>query len=127
MDNSGKPTAIARWVEMNPEARWTGYRISQLQVKWIPIHEILEKKENYSTAKYYNEVLGLAYDSGTKPITKFEIRECCNTQPNLMAPLKAHNHMPIFMGVDWGTGEIGFTVITIATCINGNMFKVLGL
>jgi hypothetical protein len=126
-DKSGRRTSIARWVNMNPGAAWTGYRISQLMVSWIGIDKILEKRDSYPTSKYYNEVLGLSYDSGSKPITKYELIQCCNDEPNRFDPLPQHKHMPIFIGVDWGTGTQGYTVITIATVVGGDKFKVLGI
>ena len=64
------------------------------------------KLEDYPTAKFYNEVLGLPYDSGVKPITEAQLRACC-TYGNIMEPPDPNKiRGPVFAGIDWGTGGV---------------------
>lgn len=123
----------ASWVSMNPKIReeisqpYEGFRIPQLMVPWITWEEILQKQKTYSRAKFYNEVLGLSYDSGTRPITRQDLIDNCD--PNLLLTDEAvaemhrrtgggHSSM-IFCGIDWGSGENTYTVLTLGTYING--------
>ena len=51
----------------------------QLMVPWLNWKkDILYNYENYSREKFYNEVLGISYDSGLRPLTTQQVRDCCN-------------------------------------------------
>lgn len=134
----GKPINVrhekAAWASNNPVTQYNqdqvafeGYRIPQIMVPWITDSEegwkdILLKREQYSRAKLYNEVLGLSYDSGTRPLKRNHIESCC--LPNLkMGELEenvARCGGLTFMGIDWGTGEnTSYTVVTIGGYIDG--------
>ena len=111
----------AQWASMNPNPRLTtpyiGYRIPQLIVSWIHWGDIISKYETYSRVKFYNEVLGRSYDSGTRPLTQQDVRDNCSDDLSMFAyesiPQKYSAH-PVFMGIDWGSGERdSFTVITL--------------
>jgi len=117
----------ARWVETNPgdpkrpETRpeFEGYRLCRLMVPWFwkdpgKWKEILEAYERYPTAQFMNEVLAVSYDSGTKPITRAElIRACDSKYTNDLAQVSelAKTH-PMYFGIDWGTGQKAYTVLT---------------
>lgn len=111
----------ATWASLNPhpavEKPYEGYRIPQLMVPWIDHDDILDKQRKYPRPKFYNEVLGRSFDSGTRPLTQQDVRDNCNSQlsmgPHLQIAKKyAHDH-PIFMGIDWGTGEGTFTSMVL--------------
>lgn len=98
-----------------------GYRISQLMVPWVDWTEVLISYEKSGRDKFYNEVLGISYDSGMRPLTRAQVQAC--SMPEIsMHNLKQYKVLsaaqPIFAGIDWGTGEHSYTVLTLATYIN---------
>lgn len=118
----------------HPKAQWAaqrqfddvkvpfeGYRISQLMVPWVDWNEILISYEKSGRDKFYNEVLGISYDSGMRPLTRAQVRACCNPDMSMMN-LGMYKQLsaaqPIFAGIDWGTGEHSYTVLTLSTYIN---------
>jgi hypothetical protein len=111
--------AQGKWqITGDPQAKFHGYRISQLMVPWMPWEEILDRLKRYPTDLFYNEVLGISYDSGRRPLTRQQIIRCC--KPDLGMSLhdlqnfcRTYKSSPLFMGVDWGTGEVSFTTIII--------------
>lgn len=128
---------MAQWASMNPDIRrpaadggmgdkaFEGFRIPQLMVPWLKWDEILVKQQTYPRGRFYNEVLGLSYDSGTRPLTQQDLVDNCNprllmTEEALYA-IRARLGMasPIFAGIDWGTGEGSFTVLTLAAYLDG--------
>lgn len=119
----------AQWASMNPEVRrkladpFEGFRIPQLMVPWLEWHEILDKQTKYPRQKFYNEVLGMSYDSGTRPLTRQDVIDNC--EPGmLMSPSHLRdtlNHIgqtsPVFAGIDWGTGEGSYSVLSLGAYI----------
>jgi len=117
---------------MHPEARWArmanpkidqpyeAFRIPQLMVPWIEWGDILDKMRKYSVAQFHNEVLGLSYDSGSRPLAQQDVIDNCNKDllmsPDRLLELKTRlAGVDVFFGIDWGTGENNsFTVINIA-------------
>lgn len=102
----------------DPDARWQGYRISQLMVPWMPWDEVLDRLHRYPTNIFYNEVLGLSYDSGTRPLSLTDLKRNSSshikmTMEDVMALKKKYPSIELFMGVDWGTGQESFTVAVI--------------
>lgn len=125
-DRCGKPIDArdpdAQWAALNPnpdvEKPYEGYRIPQLMVPWIEWSDILNKQRLYSRAKFYNEVLGRSYDSGTRPLTRRDIKRNCWDELSMLHYREAIQYCqqyPLFMGVDWGSGENTYTVM----CIGG--------
>jgi len=113
----------AQWASLNPKPRvekpFEGYRIPQLMVPWVEWDDILHKQRQYSRAKFYNEVLGLSYDSGTRPLTRQDVRDNCwsklSMQHYLEVAEKYSSGYPVFMGIDWSGGsENAFTVVCLA-------------
>lgn len=109
-----------QWVALNPKPRvekpFEGYRIPQLMVPWIEWDDIKDKQRKYSRAKFYNEVLGRSYDSGTRPLTRTDMMKNCRDDLSMafyMDHAKWSQQYPVFMGIDWGTGEGTYTVITL--------------
>lgn len=111
----------AQWAALNPhpkvEKPFEGFRIPQLMVPWIEWNDILHKHSNYPRAKLYNEVLGRSFDSGTRPLTRQDIMDNCNARLSMRhykrIARKYSGQIPIFMGIDWGTGEGAFTVVSM--------------
>lgn len=111
----------AQWARMVEEAPFESYRIPQLMVPWIPWDDILLNYERYSRDKFYNEVLGISYDSGLRPLTTEQIKTICNKDIHI---IDYENYrtlsfsQPIFGGIDWGTGEHSYTVLVLATYVD---------
>jgi hypothetical protein len=105
--------ADGKWHALSTKRDIMGFRISQLMVPWkytspVKWKELLWKMENWTRAQFYNECLGLAYDSATKPITKTEIMACCHsTQPLITHPSQMKAGQTLFAGIDWGEGTDG--------------------
>lgn len=112
----------AQWAAMNPHPMipepFEGYRIPQPITAWLSWPELLGKRTTYSKAQFYNEVLGLGYDSGDRPLTKSEIKACCRPDLTMYPPLSSRA-ADVFMGIDWGTGERAFTVMSMGKYVGG--------
>jgi len=110
---------------------WESYRIPQLMVPWKikNWYEVLYDYEHHSRSRFYNECLGISFESGLRPLTSSQIRECCVT-PDKYSMAKFEEYrprslaQPFFAGVDWGTGDNAYTILTIATYID-TKFRVL--
>lgn len=123
----------AQWASMNPGIReklgadgcYEGFRIPQLMVPWLTWDEIMVKYRTYSRSKFYNEVLGESYDSGTRPLTRQDLIDNCKTgllmNESTLRRIRASlgDGSPIFAGIDWGTGEGSYTVLTLGAYIDG--------
>ena len=129
----------AQWASLNPQTEhnqdkvtFEGYRIPQLMVPWIIMTEegwaeILRKQEHYPRQKFFNEVLGTSYDSGTRPITRGQLKACC--KPSIsMADVEYFKRFAqttdVFAGIDWGTGENTFTVLTLGAYLGSGNFSI---
>jgi hypothetical protein len=142
-DRCGSPInpyhPMAQWSSMNPQTEqnrekvtFEGYRIPQLMVPWIINDEdgwgeILQKQERYSRQKFYNEVLGISYDSGTRPITRGQLKACCRENVRLgdIEQFKRFAQgTDVFAGIDWGTGEGTFTVISLGAYLGTGNFTI---
>jgi len=111
----------AQWAfqtKWDPAAtQFKGYRIPQLMVPWKPWSEILYNYRSYPRAQFYNEILGLSYDSGTRPLNIGQVKNECNPRVS-MHPSEldkyrklSYSH-PIFMGVDWGCHDEETRILT---------------
>jgi hypothetical protein len=125
--------ASAQWASMrspswlrNPPVAipFEGYRIPQVIAPWVEWPGIMDKKKRYTVAQFYNEVLGLGYDSGTKPMTEETLKANCIPGRPMSAVHKFTRRGPVYMGVDWGTAENSYTVMCIGTYI-GSRFTYL--
>lgn len=129
---------MADWVSMNPgilkdthiAKPFEGFRIPQLMVPWIGIEDILQKQKTYSRGKFYNEVLGLSYDSGTRPLTRQDVIDNCDERleitPQYLSRIKATigDAYPVYAGIDWGTGENTYTVLSLGTYLGDGRFTI---
>jgi hypothetical protein len=117
----------AQWVRTGREDKeWQGFRLPQPIVVYAfkdkqevfdrMWRELLNKKNRYSRGKLMNEVMARSYDSGTKPVTFDEVRRCSLPDIKLMrwedvgADIRSTH---TWGGVDYGTGDVSFTVCTI--------------
>lgn len=113
-----------QWVRMNSRGTWEGFSIPQLMVPWLTYNEIKSKLKDYSTAKFFNEVLGLPYDSGVKPITEAILRSACTGGEMIQDPSERLKGFPIHAGADWGSGEpnedgqCSYTVLAFGAMFN---------
>jgi hypothetical protein len=128
----------AQWASMNPGVReklgpdgaYEGFRIPQLMVPWLDWNEILVKQKTYPRSQFNNEVLGLSFDSGTRPLTRQDMLDNCQsgllmTTENLKRIKEAlHSGSPVFAGIDWGTGEGSYSVITLGTYMFDGKFTI---
>jgi hypothetical protein len=112
----------AQWAFMIPfherKTPWESYRIPQLMVPWKPWNEILLDYDHYPRDKFYNEVLGISFDSGMRPLTRKQVEACCDDDIRMIGEeLKKYRKYsygsPVFAGLDWGTGEHSYTVLTL--------------
>lgn len=147
-----KPINVAkdgRWMSLSTGKQISGYRIPQLMVPWIiglydQWLKLLWKRDNYPLGQFYNEVLGISYDSSSKPITRAELIECCDPayvmwrEPFAAERMAKAQRMILTAGIDWGEGNDGsekspsgkirtasYTVFTVGTYVNQNQYKVL--
>ena len=115
-----------RWIKFNEKAKSWSFRINQLMCPAMPANEIYEKCENYDKQKLYNEVLGRSYENADKPFTPMLLAEMCNNNYKLISsPQGIFNNRPLFMGIDWGTGEKSFTIASVFGYNHEGKFQML--
>lgn len=142
------PSQHGRWISFCAGSPIQGYRIPQLMVPWIcglydQWLKLLWKRDNYPIGQFYNEVLGISYESASKPITQDELIECCGSyslwDPDNLAPhVQEAKRFQLTAGVDWGEGVDGseksptgkirnasYTVLTIGGYVNQKVWKTL--
>jgi hypothetical protein len=114
----------AQWASMNPEVRkkltepYESYRIPQLMVPWLEWSEILDSYTTYSRQKFFNEVLGMSYDSGTRPLTRQDVIDNCSSDIVMSQEglsrirSKMSGGMEIFAGIDWGCHDEETRILT---------------
>lgn len=122
---------------MHPDAQWAwmvkqdpthapfeSYRIPQLMVPWLDWPELLYNYEHYPRNRFYNECLGISFDTGLRPLTMQQLRACCNDDV-FMGDVENYRQLsysqPVFAGIDWGGGGVdgtSFTVLTLGTYID---------
>jgi len=119
----------AQWSSRQPITKenrnrvsFEGYRIPQLMVPWVDWEEVLSARERFSTAQFNNEVLGLSYDSGVRPLTRAQIKSCCKEEIHFtdLEENARKCHGGVFAGIDWGTGENTYTVISLGGYMGGS-------
>jgi hypothetical protein len=123
----------AGWVQMSPGAEFEGFRICRLMVPWFYKNpdkwkDILKAFERYPKAQFMNEVMATSYDSGTKPLTSIEMMRACDSKyiNDEDSVAKIAESWQLYAGIDWGTGENTYTVITIGGYVRAeNSFQIL--
>ena len=109
----------AQWASMQADGVFESYRIPQLMVPWRAWDEIMLDYGRYDRAKFYNEVLGVSYDSGLRPLTRQQVRECCQDDVSMHPEaLEAYRQLgagqPVFAGIDWGCHDEETRILTEA-------------
>lgn len=119
---------LGRWVSRFPERADTiaGYHIPQpimpghceRPVKWKLLLDKMNGGQGFTTAKFYNEVLGEAFDSAFKLVSLDDLKQAAvGIGPNDERVLsdRAGKYERVFLGVDWGGGgEAGVSRTKIA-------------
>lgn len=125
IDPMHKDSQWASMVNYDPiKVPFESYRIPQLMVPWKSWTEIVLDYERYPRDKFYNEVLGISFDSGMRPLTLAQVLDCCNPDLHMedQEDVGFYRNLsfgqPVFCGLDWGSGEHSYTVITLATYAN---------
>ena len=107
-----------------------GFRTPQIMVPWKLTEEgwqeVLLDQRRHGRKQFFNECLGLSYDSGDRPITRGQLKACCDdTGQVVFANLEKFRQLaqrqPVFAGIDHGTGENSYTVIALCTYIGGKL------
>jgi hypothetical protein len=120
----------ARWVSLNPRSKnkgrlYEGFHIPQVispDCKWGTVIQ------DYNTKRrgvFFNETLGLSYDSSDKPLSRNELIKVCSPKlsmdekfldEEIWPKIGNGQQGPIFAGIDWGGGsEASKTVLTLGT------------
>ena len=140
-----------QWMSLSPGKQIVGYRIPQLMVPWIistmeQWRKLLWKRDNYPFGQFCNEVLGLSYDSASKPISRAELLKICydysfwdlnNITPHIADEAR---RQILIGGIDWGEGLDGsekspsgkrrtasYTVFSIGYYENPKQFKFVAM
>ncbi len=105
-------TSKGLWVETHtsPKNELTGFHLAQPILPYFnqtakEWNEIYTKvtSNRYSVGQVYNEVFGLAYDIGSKPITEEQLKACCQLGQMDSVYERNHNRYHInVLGADWG-------------------------
>lgn len=140
-----------QWVSMSAGKPMQGYRVPQLMVPWIcglfdQWLKLLWKRDNYPLSQFYNEVLGISFDSASSPITMENLVSLCGDYDMLdldnltSSEVNTCRGFNLVGGVDWGEGLDGsekspsgklrsasYTVLTIGHYTNTNKFQVIAM
>lgn len=137
-DRCGEPISaahpMAKWASMNPvmednkdKVTFEGYRIPQIMVPWVDWNEVLQHQEQYSRALFHNEKLGMSYDSGVRPLTRGQVKRCCKEHIRL-GDIESFKRLAqgnqVFAGIDWGSGENTYTVISFGGYFGTGNFSI---
>jgi len=113
---------------MHPDAQWAaatawdpkhapfeGFRIPQLMVPWLDWAGLLYNFNHYPRNQFYNEVLGISFDSGFRPLTKADVMSNCRERV-LMSEVDKYRttaqDREIFAGIDWGCHDEDTRILT---------------
>jgi hypothetical protein len=113
----------ANMIEYKPEKEmFEAYRIPQLMVPWKQWTELIHQYENYPRAQFFNEVLGLSFDSGLRPLNLSQVQEHCRDDISMTSEaIESYRgrsfSQPVFMGIDWGSGGSSHKVVTLGTYV----------
>ncbi len=106
----------AQWTMLQSKGIFESYRIPQLMVPWRSWQEIMLDYTRYDRARFHNEVLGISYDSGLRPLTRQQLKECCTGGSMLSHSLEKYKTLsagqPVFAGIDWGCHDEETRILT---------------
>jgi hypothetical protein len=129
----GKPldTRQGSWVITgNPSAIHQGFRVSVLmfdKAPWVDWkRDIIDYRYQHSEGVFFNEKLGIAYDSGAKPVTLEEIKACCTGGPMLSQLDAITGSKRTYMGLDYGpTNSKKSNTVLLVLQNDGDKLKVI--
>jgi hypothetical protein len=107
-----------QWVATRPEnTLYSGYHLTQLIMPWIPASQILRDFKTMDISTFKNEVLGEFHSGNVKPISIQDILSCTDPNRSLrqginILPSGFAEHDTV-MGIDYGSGGLSKTIITI--------------
>mgnify|MGYP001580527162 CR=1 FL=1 len=115
---------------------YDGYRIPQLIDPNANWSEILDQHMNWPRARFFNEVLGQAYDSGMRPLTWEDIRKNCDPDMSMLPGSSLSKNLGwatrlaraqrCYIGVDWGTSESSsHTFITVLGLFGDGRMRIV--
>jgi hypothetical protein len=120
---------VGRYIHNFPEKRWkfAGYHIPQIIMpmhyadpeKWATLLGKREGAGNYTANKFYNEVCGESYDTGSRLVTLNELKAAAVLPwKNKIdeAVKQIDNYIYRVLAVDWGGGgedEVSFTCLAV--------------
>lgn len=127
---------MAEWYRMgSADAPFEGYRIPQLMTPWMRNAEkwaaIYHAYTNGSRSKFFNEVLGLAFDSGQRPLQYDDVQRFCDPDWSMrIPPAELHEKLrklnaPIYMGVDWGQDSTASYTVVVLGCWHNGRFRIV--
>ncbi len=127
----------AQWVRMgSANAEWEGFHLCQpVAIYAYRNHpavfarmweSLLVKQRRYSRQKWMNEVMGRSHDAGLKPVTLQEVRDCCiNDYEIITDPSRGLRNTKTWAGIDWGTGDVSYSILSIWTYDTNGRFRLL--
>ena len=126
-----------QWIVHNPRGRFDGYRITRMMMPWARWRTnsddgILDRVQNYVERQFFNEVMGLSYDSGQQPITEAMIRRISSdyvlprTEDEIIATAEKYRRSLKFAGLDWAMQAkddhaASYTIFGIFALVNGKL------
>jgi len=107
---------------------YDGYHIPQIFVRYNLNKErwaiVMDDYSNFSQATFANEVLGISFDTGGRPVTQEKLLSCCTERS--MGEVKVEDHYHRVMGIDWGYATSNsLTVVTVVGVRSDGKYDVL--
>lgn len=100
-----------------------GFRIPQIMVPWKLSdegwREVLIDQRRFGRKQFFNEVLGMSYDSGDRPVTRAHVKNCCDQSGQIVHSrleefAKLSHRQPVYAGLDWGCHDDQTRILTKA-------------
>ena len=126
-----------QWVAHNPDGKYDGYRVVRMMMPWAQWRTdrddgILDRLEDWSERRFYNEVMALPYDSGTVPITEEMVKSCTedydlpSSDQRIREVAKRFRGRQTYAGLDWAMQasdeEVpSYTIFAVFAKVRGNL------
>ena len=126
-----------QWVRTGRAGQeWEGFRLPQPVVIYTARENpkvfrrrwkgLQQKIKRYTRAKRANEIFARSFDLGTKPVTLEQVRRCSLPNKQIITePSVALQQSQTWAGVDWGTGDVSYTVLSIWHYDRNSRFSML--
>jgi hypothetical protein len=99
-------------------------------VPWIEWKDMLTKYQEYPRSRFFNEALGMSFDSGQRPLTREDILRNCDddmgmTPEGVKAWQEKLRGVPLYGGIDWGQDSSNsYTVMMVGGYFQG-LFRII--